>query len=96
MFSKNTKPLEKQKFMDVLELTQESVNAKYLGLPVYMGKSKASLFAYLKERVWKHIRGWKEKLLSKAGKETLIKAVAQAIPSYAMSLISLNLCVMMR
>jgi hypothetical protein len=48
MFSKNTKDVEKQKFMEVLELTQESVNAKYLGLPVYMGRSKASLFCLFK------------------------------------------------
>jgi hypothetical protein len=38
-----------------------------------------------KKRVWKRIQGWKEKLLSKAGKGVLIKTVAQAIPSYAMS-----------
>lgn len=48
------------------------------------------MFAYLKDRVWKRIPGWKEKLLSKAGKEVLIKVVAQAIPSYAMSCFDLT------
>ena len=55
-----------------------------------MGRSKRRTFEYLKERVWKRIQGWKEKLLSKAGKGVLIKAVAQAIPSYAMSCFDLT------
>jgi hypothetical protein len=71
--------------MAALNLSQEAKSDKYLGLPVYMGRSRSKMFAYLKDRVWKRIQGWKEKLLSRAGKETLIKAVSQAIPSYAMS-----------
>jgi hypothetical protein len=55
-----------------------------LGLPVYIGKSRTNTFAYLKERIWQQIQGWKEKLLSTAGKEILIKVVAQAIPTFAM------------
>ena len=31
------------------------------------------------------LKGWKEKFLSKAGREVLIKAIAQSIPTYAMN-----------
>uniref|UniRef100_A0A803LRS4 Reverse transcriptase n=1 Tax=Chenopodium quinoa TaxID=63459 RepID=A0A803LRS4_CHEQI len=61
-------------------------NEKYLGLPTIIGKSKKLIFACLKERIWKKLQGWKEKLLSRPGKEILIKAVAQAIPTYMMSI----------
>lgn len=76
--------------MSVLDLSQEARSDRYLGLPVYMGRSRSKMFGYLKDRVWKRIQGWKERLLSRAGKETLIKAVAQAIPSYAMSCFDLT------
>lgn len=85
MFRHNTKQAEKVVTMDALAIGAEARNERYLGLPVYMGKSKEKKFSYLKDRIWKRIQGWKEKLLSKAGKEILIKAVVQAIPSYAMS-----------
>jgi len=40
--------------------------------------------------VCQRIQGWKEKMLSKAGKEILIKAVAQAIPIFAMGYFDLT------
>jgi hypothetical protein len=55
------------------------------GLPTYIGRSRKKCFAYIKEKIWKRIQGWKEKLMSMAAKEILIKAVAQAIPTYAMA-----------
>ena len=44
-----------------------------------LGRNKKASFNYIKERMWKKIQGWKEKLLSQAYKEVLIKAVIQAI-----------------
>jgi hypothetical protein len=38
------------------------------------------------DRGWKKLQDWKFKLLSQAGKEILLKAVIQAIPTYCMSL----------
>ena len=57
----------------------------YLGLPSLIGKSKNNTFAQLKHKLASKLAGWKEKLLSNAGKEVLVKAVAQAVPSYTMS-----------
>ena len=40
------------------------------------------------------MQGWKEKLLSQAGKEVMIKVVIQSIPAYSMSVfkLSVSLC----
>ena len=46
------------------------------------GKSKVNSFKELKEWITKRVMGWKEKFISKAGREILIKIVAQAIPTY--------------
>ena len=48
----------------------------YLGLPTLVGRAKYQTFSFIKDRVWKKIQGWKGQLLSRAGKEILIKVVA--------------------
>ncbi|KAM1815535.1 hypothetical protein FF1_000031 [Malus domestica] len=58
----------------------------YLGLPAIWGCSKSRGLAYLKGRLLGKIQGWKQCTLSQAGKEVMIKAVAQAIPAYPMNL----------
>ena len=85
MFSKGTSQRAKRNFQRILQIRDKAFNERNLGLPIFLGRSKAKAFEYLKERIWKLIQGWKEKFLSRAGKEILVKAVAQAIPIYAMS-----------
>ena len=58
---------------------------KYLGLSAIVGRHKRASFNFIKDHVWVKLQGWKEKLLSQAEKEVLLKAVVQAIPTFAMS-----------
>ena len=46
---------------------------------------RVDCFKHIIERIQKMINGWMERTLSYGGKEALFKAVAQAIPTYAMS-----------
>uniref|UniRef100_A0A803PHR8 RNase H type-1 domain-containing protein n=1 Tax=Cannabis sativa TaxID=3483 RepID=A0A803PHR8_CANSA len=62
---------------------------KYLGLPQCFGRSKSSSFNSLKGRIWSYLSKWQGKFLSKRGKEVLLKAVIQAIPTYAISVFKL-------
>ena len=50
-----------------------------------MGRKKKASFNFIKEKVWRKLLGREEKLLSQAGREILIKAVVQAIPTYTIS-----------
>ena len=54
--------------------------------PMVGGKSKLNTFKGLREKITKRVLGWKEKYISKAGREILIKTVAQAIPTYTMGM----------
>ncbi|XP_021726831.1 uncharacterized protein LOC110693957 [Chenopodium quinoa] len=86
VFSRNVPDARKQAMCNILGVKQVNRYEKYIGIPTVIGKSKKAIFAGLKDRIWKKLQGWQEKLLSRAGKEILIKAVAQAIPTYLMGI----------
>ena len=66
---------QKEWIVDKLKVKEVEKFDSYLGLPTLIGSWKYYTFAFLKERVWKKMQGWKGKLLSRAGKEVMIKAV---------------------
>ena len=72
-----------------LGVQNTSFEEKYLGLPVPEGRMKAERFQPTKERLAKRMIGWSEKYMSSGVKVVLIKAVAQAIPTYVMGIFKL-------
>ncbi|KAK9988433.1 hypothetical protein SO802_028672 [Lithocarpus litseifolius] len=84
-FSKNVFDSSKELVKNLLGVPKIREYEKYLGLLVVVGRNKKASLNYIKDRVWGKLQEWKEKLLSQAGKEVLLKAVVQAIPTFAMS-----------
>ncbi|PNX71389.1 ribonuclease H, partial [Trifolium pratense] len=85
IFSKKVSQSTKLEIQQILPMPIVEHFAKYLGQPTHFGRSKTQVFNYIQDKIWKKLKGWKEKNLSFAGRGTLIKAVAQAIPTYLMS-----------
>jgi hypothetical protein len=84
-FSRNT-PLEiRQKITEAAGIPLSQRYDTYLGLPALVGRSRMAVFQGIKDKVWRRLQDWKLNFLSQAGKEVLLKAVIQAIPSYCMS-----------
>ena len=75
-FSNNTSERQKGHILETLGVKEVVWFESYLGLPTLIGRAKYSTFSFLKDRIWKKLQGWKGMLLSRAGKEILIKAVA--------------------
>jgi hypothetical protein len=85
IFSKNTAPSMISAIQTILPYTCTLATARHLGLPLLFGKSKTATFSDILDKVQAKIEGWRSKTLSQAGKTVLVKVVASAIPSYAMS-----------
>ncbi|XP_057800052.1 uncharacterized protein LOC131015604 [Salvia miltiorrhiza] len=89
MFSSNVLPDDRDSLSQLLGVWSPLNTGRYLGLHSLIGRNKKEIFQYLRERLWNKVQGWSGKKLSKAGKEVLIKAVAQAIPSFCMAIFAI-------
>ncbi|XP_060969794.1 uncharacterized protein LOC115713245 [Cannabis sativa] len=68
-FSPNTPPLVQHSFQNILGMPISDCHEKYLGLPAYSERDKKQLFADIKERIWKLMNSWNDKLFSIGRKE---------------------------
>jgi hypothetical protein len=75
----------KAEVQSVLDIPNEALAERYLGLPTALGRSTHDAFEYLPSKVKGLIGCWSGKQASCAGREALLKSVAQAIPTYPMS-----------
>lgn len=54
--------------------------------PQLLGEISIKLLVTCVTKVWKRVQRWKRNLFSIGGREVLVKAVLEAIPSYLISL----------
>ncbi|CAN6698982.1 unnamed protein product [Malus baccata var. baccata] len=84
-FGAKTPKCLKAKIVNSLGIQSNLGFGKYLGLQADFGHSKKAVFAEIRNKIEARMSGWAEQYLSQAGKEVLVKAVAMALPNYAMS-----------
>lgn len=84
-FSSNCRDENKDEMRAALYIDTEALAEKYLGLPTALGRSTKEAFEYMPTRIKKLIGAWSGKEASAAGREVLLKSVAQAVPTYPMS-----------
>ncbi|KAA3471031.1 reverse transcriptase [Gossypium australe] len=95
-YNSNTSRENREAVSNMLGVRSTTSPEKYLGLPIVVGRRKKEVFQSILDKIDMRIDGWSTRILSQGGKEVFIKAVLQAIPTYAMSyfLIPRALCEM--
>uniref|UniRef100_A0A2N9ENM7 Reverse transcriptase domain-containing protein n=1 Tax=Fagus sylvatica TaxID=28930 RepID=A0A2N9ENM7_FAGSY len=84
-FSKHTKKPMQRSLKCLLQMKVIQKDSFYLGSPMFLRAAKTKDFHFLLDKVEFKLKGWRSKSLSWARRTTLIKSVAQALPTYTMS-----------
>jgi ribonuclease HI len=73
----------------ILQIVNSGFEEKYLGLPTPDGRMHKGRFVNLQSRLCKFLMDWGDSLHSQSAREILIKAIAQAVPTYVMGVFKL-------
>uniref|UniRef100_A0A803Q8I6 Reverse transcriptase domain-containing protein n=1 Tax=Cannabis sativa TaxID=3483 RepID=A0A803Q8I6_CANSA len=87
-FSPNTTQAAKDFFHHTLGMPISECHERYLGLPAFSERDKKEMFSDVKERIWKKLHAWNDKLFSVGGKEALLAKQAWRIFEMPNSLLS--------
>lgn len=83
-FSKNVSPERREEVKTILGVAANLNTGRYLGVPSFIGLGKVAIFQYVRDWLWDKLKNWRNKKISEAGKEVLIKSAAHSIPAYCM------------
>jgi hypothetical protein len=75
----------KNEVRQTMNIELEALAENYLGLPTVVGRSTSETFEFMPSKIRKLIGTWSGREASSAGREVLLKSVAQAVPTYSMS-----------
>ncbi|XP_019176856.1 PREDICTED: uncharacterized protein LOC109172161 [Ipomoea nil] len=94
IYSFNTSPAIRSVVSGLIGVPEAADLGRYLGLPSMLGRNKTEVFRYIEGNIRSRIGAWQNKLLSRAGKEVLLKSIAQALPIFTMSvfLLPMRIC----
>ncbi|KAF7150458.1 hypothetical protein RHSIM_Rhsim02G0113700 [Rhododendron simsii] len=87
--SSNTTAHVWDRLSQLLSIRRDTHLGNYLGLPTDLSQTRYKVFSYMKDGLRGKTDGWNEVFLNLAGKEVMLKSVALALPSYAMSCVKL-------
>lgn len=84
LFSSNTPPSIRASTCAILRIRDSTDPEKYFGILSVWEKTKYQALAYVREKMCRKVQGWSRSFLSQAGREVMIKAVINAIPTFLM------------
>jgi hypothetical protein len=81
--------------MDLNFLTSRNLNISsfpctYLGLPLHFRNPTRPMMQQVVNKIGNRLSGWKRNLLSYPGRETLVKTILSALPTYFMTVFKLQ------